>query len=65
MNLKGKNVLVTGGAGFIGSHLVKKLLDYECKVHVADNFSRGKKKFRMKNWDYRFIFIYSFSNCFI
>lgn len=34
-------VLVTGGAGFIGSHLVDHLLEYECDVVVADNFSRG------------------------
>jgi len=44
MNYTDKIVLVTGGAGFIGSNLAKKLIDLGSKVIVADNFSRGRKE---------------------
>ena len=36
-----KNYLVTGGAGFIGTHLVKSLLDNSNKVSIIDNFKRS------------------------
>ncbi len=42
--MKNRNVLVTGGAGFIGSHLTKRLIELDCNVTVADNLSRGCKK---------------------
>jgi nucleoside-diphosphate-sugar epimerase len=38
-----KNILVTGGAGFIGSHTVDLLVSKKYNVTVLDNFSFGKK----------------------
>jgi UDP-glucose 4-epimerase len=40
--LKGKRILVTGGAGFIGFHLCKKLTDLGLDVTIYDNLSSGK-----------------------
>ncbi len=37
-----KQILVTGGAGFIGSHLVEELLKRNYFVKILDNFSTGK-----------------------
>ena len=43
MELVGKEVLVTGGAGFIGSHLSEELLNRNNSVTVIDNLSGGKE----------------------
>jgi UDP-glucose 4-epimerase len=44
MDLKGKSVLVTGGAGFVGSHIIDLLVDEGCRRIVAvDNLVRGRR----------------------
>ena len=40
----GKHILVTGGAGFIGSHLAANLLSLDAFVTVLDNYSTGKRE---------------------
>jgi UDP-glucose 4-epimerase len=36
------NILVIGGAGYIGSHVVREFLDNDYSVTVFDNLSSGK-----------------------
>jgi len=43
-NLENKKVLVTGGAGFIGSNLCEELIGLNARVTCLDNFSTGKRE---------------------
>jgi UDP-glucose 4-epimerase len=45
MDWKGKRAVVTGGAGFIGSHLADGLVARGAEVTVVDNFSTGFREF--------------------
>ncbi|MBY8989919.1 MAG: DUF4292 domain-containing protein [Candidatus Lokiarchaeota archaeon] len=59
--IKNKNILITGGAGFIGSHLFEKLLVNRNYVVIIDNFNeryyKGKEEYieevRMSNVDFK------------
>lgn len=42
-SVEGRRFLVTGGAGFIGSHIVGALIDNGAKVAVLDDFSNGRE----------------------
>jgi len=46
-------IIVTGGAGFIGSHIVRVLIDSDYKVRVIDNLSRGFEDLVDKRADFQ------------
>jgi UDP-glucose 4-epimerase len=44
MKIAGKKILITGGAGFIGSHIADSLVKENAEVIILDNFSSGRKE---------------------
>ena len=46
--LRNKEVLVTGGCGFIGSEVTKQLSDFGAKITIIDNLSSGKEEYIKK-----------------
>lgn len=52
MNLAGRRVLVTGGSGFIGSHLVNRLISEGCEVAVVVRYGNVMRCERLRHiWD--------------
>lgn len=58
-NIQGKDIVITGGAGFIGSHIIDLLLNLECNITVIDNMLYGNKiqkkhnRLKIVNYDVR------------
>ena len=44
MNSKSNNILVTGGAGYIGSHIIELLVKNQKSVVILDNLETGYKR---------------------
>lgn len=46
-----KKILITGGAGFIGSHLVSRLIAAGAQTHIVDNLFSGYERYVLRVWD--------------
>ena len=50
--MKGKRIVVTGGSGFIGSHLVRRLLELGAEIAVTVRYGNIMKNERLRDcWD--------------
>ncbi|MCI0596489.1 MAG: NAD-dependent epimerase/dehydratase family protein [candidate division Zixibacteria bacterium] len=56
-------ILVTGGAGFIGSHIVDRLINLGHRVVVLDDFSTGREENLARHRDNRGLIVYQKSVC--
>jgi UDP-glucose 4-epimerase len=55
MDFKGKRVLVTGGAGFVGSKIVERLLELKASVTVLDDFFTGQATNLPEAWSHELV----------
>ncbi|MBS7250439.1 MAG: SDR family NAD(P)-dependent oxidoreductase [Candidatus Freyarchaeota archaeon] len=62
MDLRDKNMLVTGGAGFIGSHVCEYFAERGCKVIAFDSLERGKLLEEEVNQSYNLRFLKKLNN---
>ena len=44
MNARVSNILITGGAGYIGSHVAERLIKIKSNIIVLDNLSSGNRR---------------------
>ena len=44
MNTKVSNILIIGGAGYIGSHVAERLVKIKSNIIILDNLSTGNRK---------------------
>ena len=56
-------ILVTGGAGFIGSHLAEKLISLGHEVVILDDFSTGREQNLVEIQDHRRLRVYKLDVC--
>ena len=51
--IENKSILITGGAGFVGSHLCEELAKQNNKIYVLDNYFTGSRANHIKKIKYK------------